>query len=76
MLKNPFNNSQPTGLFHGYYPGHRLFGDNNQLIVLNENEREKLWRRLNIPAWQQFKIHADELKNLNGEYYPHGSLFA
>jgi hypothetical protein len=76
MLKNPINNAQPTGIFHGYYPGHRLFGDNNQLIVLNSDEREKLWRRLNIPAWEYFTIDADKLKSLNGEYYPFGSLYA
>lgn len=76
MLKNPINNAQPTGFFHGYYPGHRLFGDNNQLIVLNLEEREKLWRKLNIPPWKFYKIHADELKNLSGEYYPFGSLYA
>lgn len=76
MLKNPVNNDQPTGFFHGYHPGHCLFGDNNQLIVLKPDEREKLWRQLNIPVREQFKIHADELKDLKGEYYPYGSLFA
>lgn len=76
MLKNPVSNYQPTGLFYGYLPGHCLFGDNNQLIVLDSDEREKLWKQLNMSAREQFKVHADELKNLKGVYYPYGSLFA
>jgi len=70
MLKNPLNNAQPTGYFYGYYPGRKIFGDNNQLVILDPPEGEKLWKRLNIPKWETYKIHADELKSLNGNYYP------
>ena len=63
MLRNQVkDNIKPTGFFYTSN-GRRFYGDNNQLIVLDNDTK------LNG------KVYCDKLTDLNGTFYPFGSLF-